>query len=104
MNNLAISNIFPSTFQTDVRLDCDDTVKNFLDVQFPLNEGSHRDVTQYSVYYKGLVAYLKTGACVGLASPGQLIDYGGEQSCPTSIVFCNTEQQIELLLKCAIHS
>lgn len=98
MNNLAIADISSSTFQSDLRLDSADTVKGFLDTQFPLNEGSHRDVTQYCVYYKGLVAHLKTGRCVGLASPGQFTDYGGEKSCPTSIEFRNADQQIELQL------
>jgi hypothetical protein len=98
MNNLAIANISSSTFQSDLRLGSNDTVKEFLDAQFPLNEGSHRDVTQYCVYYKGLVAHLKTGRCVALANPGQFTDYGGEKGCPTSIVFCNAEQQIELQL------
>jgi hypothetical protein len=98
MNNLAINTISAPCFEADLRQDFDDTVKDLLDAQFPLNEGSHRDVTQYSVYYKGLVAYLKSGRCVGLASPGQFADYGGEQSCPTSIVFCNIEQTLDLQL------
>ena len=46
-------------------------VRDFLDQTFPLNHGSHKDVTAYGLYYQHLVAYFADGSCTGLAKPSQ---------------------------------
>ncbi len=75
-----------------------ETFLGLLDSHFPLNEGSHREVTQYRVYFDCLLAHLKSGRCVGLVNAGEFQEFGGDRECPSSIVLKNDEQQIELIL------
>jgi malate synthase len=75
-----------------------ETLLGLLDSHFPLYEGSHREVTQYRVYFDCLLAHLKSGRCVGLSNPSEFFEFGGDKECPSSIVLRNTEQQIELTL------
>ncbi len=70
----------------------------FLDANFPLNEGSHRDVRQYLIYYQNLLAILHSGRCVGLTFAGQFADYEGHKESPSSITLNNGHTQIELEL------
>lgn len=73
-------------------------VIDFLDANFPLSEGSHRDVTQYRVYFESLLAHLSSGRCVGLVNPRQLDDFEGDKESPTAILLSNSAQEIELEL------
>lgn len=75
-----------------------ETFLGLLDSHFPLNEGSHREVTQYRVYFDCLLAHLKSGRCVGLSNPSAFLEFGGDRECPSSIILKNAEQQIELTL------
>ena len=67
-----------------------------LDTHFTLSEGSHRDVTQYRVYFGNLLAHLSTGRCVGLAKPSLFEDFGGDKECPSSITLSNQQKMIEI--------
>tara|TARA_B110000444_G_scaffold258527_1_gene299692 strand:+ start:2427 stop:2723 length:297 start_codon:yes stop_codon:yes gene_type:complete len=67
-----------------------------LDSHFPLNEGSHREVTQYRVYFDCLLAHLKSGRCVGLTNPSEFQGFDGDRECPSSIILKDAEQEIEL--------
>lgn len=73
-------------------------VKEFLDTNFPLATGSHGDVAQYRVYFEKLVAHLSNGRCVGLQTPNQFSDFGGDRERPTSISLGSAAQQVELRL------
>ncbi len=75
-----------------------ETFLGLLDIHFPLNEGSHREVSQYRVYFGSLVAHLKSGRCVGLLNPSEFREFDGDRECPSSITLKNTEQQIALNL------
>jgi len=75
-----------------------ETFLGLLDSHFPLNEGSHREVSQYRVYFGSLLAHLKSGRCVGLLNPSEFKEFDGDRECPSSITLKNTEQQIELTL------
>jgi malate synthase len=75
-----------------------ETFLGLLDSHFPLNEGSHREVTQYRVYFDCLLAHLKSGRCVGLSRPSEFQEFGGDRECPSSIILKNDDQQIELIL------
>jgi len=75
-----------------------ETFLGLLDIHFPLNEGSHREVSQYRVYFGSLVAHLKSGRCVGLLNPSEFREFDGDKECPSSITLKNTEQHIELTL------
>lgn len=75
-----------------------ETFLSVLDTLFPLNEGSHQEVTQYRVYFDCLLAHLKSGQCVGLSKPAEFLSFGGDKECPSSIILSNGAQQIELTL------
>lgn len=46
--------------------------KQFLDRLFPLNSGSHQDVSSYVVYYQHLLAFLPTAATAVYVSQNSL--------------------------------
>jgi len=98
MNSLNRSYIPASLSLSNQQSDSNETFLGLLDSQFPLSEGSHREVTQYRVYFGRLLAHLKSGLCVGLTKPGEFLEFGGDRECPSSIVLKNAEQQIELTL------
>ena len=63
--------------------------KNFLDETFPLAQGSHADVTQYTVEGNALVVTLKDGSTTTLADASKFVGYNGEAAAPTEIVLKN---------------
>jgi malate synthase len=63
--------------------------KDFLDETFPLDKGSHHDVTSYLVYYQHLLAMFPDGSTQGLNNPGQFVALSGHKSDPTDIVLKN---------------
>jgi len=63
--------------------------KDFLDQTFPLNTGSHHDVTSYLVYYQHLLAMFADGSTQGLKNPCQFAALSGHKSEPTDIVLKN---------------
>jgi len=63
--------------------------KDFLDQSFPLDNGSHRDVTSYLVYYQHLLAMFPDGTTQGLKKPAQFVALSGHKSDPTDLVLIN---------------
>ena len=61
-------------------------VKQLLDELFPLESGSHKNVTSYVVDYRHVMAYFKGGLHSGLKYPKQFIAYEGEKEEPCSLL------------------
>ena len=72
--------------------------QKFLDESFPLNKGSHSDVTHYSVFSSHLLAFFADGKTTGLATPGQFIGFEGDANDPESILLRNNGLHVELEL------
>jgi malate synthase len=72
--------------------------REFLDETFPLNHGSHKDVTGYSLYYQHLLAYFADGSCTGLAKPSQFVALSGQPTQPTSVVLNNNGLHVEIII------
>ena len=70
--------------------------KDFLDEVFPLEFGSHHNVTSYLVYYHHLLAFFKDGSQTGLKEPCQLVAVNGQRSDPESILLKNNGLHIEI--------
>jgi len=73
-------------------------VRKFLDETFPLNHGSHKDVTSYGLYYQHMVAYFADGSCTGLANPAQFVAFSGRQDCPDAIILKNNGLHAEIII------
>lgn len=71
--------------------------KAFLDKIFPLDEGSHQDVSSYVIYYKHLLAFFPDGRKSGLKHPKQFVALSGHKIEPTSIVLKNDGFHVELM-------
>ncbi|MDC2890611.1 malate synthase [Psychrosphaera sp. 1_MG-2023] len=71
--------------------------KSFLDKVFPLESGSHRDVSSYVIYYTHLLAFFPDGSKSGLSHPKQFVALSGHKSEPTSIVLKNDGFHVELI-------
>ena len=70
--------------------------KNFLDMAFPLTEGSHRDAAGYLVYFKNLLVILADGSTTGLKQPRQFIGKNGSASEPESILLEHCGMRVEV--------
>jgi len=71
--------------------------KTFLDKVFPLEHGSHKDVSSYVIYYKHLLAFFPDGSKAGLENPSQFVALSGHKSEPTSIVLKNDGFHVEMI-------
>ncbi len=71
--------------------------KAFLDANFPLTDGSHADVTAYTVDADGLHADLSGGAG-RLADPAQFVGHRDEAGAPTAIVLVHHGLRVEILI------
>lgn len=60
--------------------------KQLLDRLFPLENGSHSDVTAYVIDYRHVMAYFKDGRHSGLQHPKHFVAFTGEKEDPHSIV------------------
>ncbi|MDN3696043.1 MULTISPECIES: malate synthase [Vibrio] len=60
--------------------------KQLLDRLFPLENGTHQDVTSYVIDYRHVLAYFKNGQHSGLKHPKHFVAYMGEKSDPASIL------------------
>ncbi|MGF1709819.1 hypothetical protein L4C37_04420 [Vibrio kagoshimensis] len=60
--------------------------KQLLDRLFPLENGSHQDVTSYVIDYRHVLAFFKNGQHSGLQHPKQFVAYMGEKCDPDSIL------------------
>jgi malate synthase len=68
--------------------------KDFLDQIFPLESGSHHDVTSYLVYYQHLLAMFPDGETQGLRDPKQFVALSGHKSEPSALVLKNQELHV----------
>ena len=71
--------------------------KSFLDKVFPLENGSHQQVSSYVIYYKHLLAFFPDGSKSGLKNPRQFVALSGHKSEPTSIVLKNDGFHVEMI-------
>ncbi|WCE31011.1 hypothetical protein [Vibrio sp. SCSIO 43137] len=60
--------------------------KQLLDTIFPLDNGSHAEVTSYILNGRHLMAFFKQGKHCGLSESGQFVAYTGHRDCPDSIL------------------
>ena len=75
--------------------------KELLDCLFPLDNGSHRDVTSYVVDYHHVMAYFKDGSHSGLKFPKQFVGYNGSKDRPQALLFRDEAgSHIEIDLGC----
>ncbi|AIS56791.1 malate synthase [Vibrio coralliilyticus] len=71
--------------------------KQLLDRLFPLESGSHKDVTAYVIDYRHVMAYFKDGSHSGLKHSKHFVAYTGEKEDPESILFRDgTGSHVEL--------
>ena len=70
--------------------------KEFLDEIFPLENASHKDVTEYVVYYNHLLAFTPGGTTSGLAKPCQFVALSGSRSKPDSVLLKNNGIHVEI--------
>lgn len=96
MNNISHAHLSESFSLADKLNPDTEKLLEFLDSNFALSEGSHRNVSQYRVYFGRLLAHLSTGQCVGLANSSAFIDFGGDRECPTQITLSQDRKLIEL--------
>jgi len=74
----------------------------FLDDAVPLTDGSHADVTCYSLAsfndHKGLSATLSSGVTTGLVNPAEFVGYREEDGQLSSVLLCNHGLHIDILI------
>ena len=70
--------------------------KAFLDEVFPLENGSHQDVSSYVVYYHHLLAFFDDGSQSGLKQACQLVAVNGQRSEPEAILLRNNGLHVEI--------
>lgn len=75
-----------------------DYSKSFLDKSFPLQQGSHKDVASYVVYYQQLLVFFADGTTSGLQQPAQFVALSGHREQPNSLVFNNSGRHLELVI------
>jgi len=63
--------------------------REFLDNNFPLQQGSHREVVSYQLVQNKLRVELDSGASSGLANTAQCLGYNGDAASPNAIVLRN---------------
>jgi malate synthase len=68
----------------------------FLDANFPLTQGSHRDAIAYSLSKAGLEVKLGSGSSATLKDPAALAGYQGEAASPTVILLKHHGLHVEL--------
>ena len=75
--------------------------KQLLDRLFPLENGSHSDVTAYLIDYRHVMAYFKDGRHSGLKHPKHFVAFTGEKEDPQSILFRDGNgSHMEVLFGC----
>ncbi|MBG0759944.1 malate synthase [Vibrio cidicii] len=75
--------------------------KQLLDRLFPLENGSHQDVTSYVIDYRHLMAYFEDGTHSGLRSPKHFVAFTGGKEDPCSILLRDeTGSHVEVMLGC----
>ena len=72
--------------------------REFLDKNFPLESGSHKDVTGYNIVNDALVANLKNNIDSNLKNQDQYVGFQGEVNEPTCILLKNNNIHVEILI------
>lgn len=72
--------------------------REFLDSSIPLAQGSHKNVTAYTVSEGRLKAKLNDGGESGLASPELFAGYNGSADAPSSLLFLHNGLHIDILI------
>ena len=72
--------------------------KNFLDKNFPLTNGSHKDVVSYKIINNALTITLGDSSSTRLENIDQYIGYQGDIKNPNCILLKNNNLHIELLI------
>lgn len=70
----------------------------FLDHQFPLRDGTHKDVCSYLVYFDHLMAIKTDGSTTSLVTPSQFQDSDGCLDGPTAILLSDGSTHVEIRL------
>ena len=96
MSNLQHAHLSESFDASAATPESNSRYQDFLDMYFPLKEGSHHDVAQYRGYFDRLIAHLSSGRCVGLTDPSSFVEFGGDRECPSLISPASPGHQIEL--------
>jgi malate synthase len=69
-----------------------------LDQHFALQDGSHKDVKQYVVYFRHIMVFFADGSHCGLAQPKQFVALLGDTEMPESIVLKQNSAHVEIVL------
>ncbi len=72
--------------------------RHFLDTHFPLEDGSHQEVTAYVVGDDGLQALFGNAGSTGLADNKQFAGFRGVKDAPELILLINNGLHVELLI------
>ena len=75
-----------------------DAAKTFLDEAFPLNKGSHKDVSSYLVYFQHLLAFFPDGSESGLRSPCQFVAFDGSKHEPKYLLLKNNDLHVGITI------
>lgn len=70
--------------------------REFLDKTIPLVDGSHKEVTSYSLVDQELSVLLKSGTITTLQDKNKFIGYKGEPTNPSTLLFENNELYFEI--------
>ncbi|MEH6650149.1 MAG: malate synthase G [Motiliproteus sp.] len=70
--------------------------RKFLDQAAPLTIGSHKDATAYRIRFGSLSVTLSNGVETGLAKPGQLAAYRGNDSAPSAVLLKHNNLRFEI--------
>jgi malate synthase len=77
--------------------------RDFLDSNFALADGSHRDAIKYRPDARGLTVQLKNGGVTSLKEPGAFRGFQGESSAPTALLLIHHGLHVELHIDRAHH-
>jgi malate synthase len=69
-----------------------------LDKHFALQDGSHKDVKQYVIYFHHVMAFFADGSHCGFEQPKQVVAFSGYKDTPQSIVLKENNIHIEVVL------
>jgi malate synthase len=69
-----------------------------LDTYFPLQNGSHKDVKQYVVYFRHIMAFFENGSHCGLENARQFKGYLGQSERPAAILLKQDNMHVEVIL------
>ncbi|MDT0595620.1 malate synthase [Glaciecola petra] len=72
-------------------------VFQMLDARFPLQQRSHKEVKQYLVYYRHIMAFFDDGSHCGFEHPRQFVAFNGSKESPCSILLQEDNLHVELI-------